>query len=104
LRIQPSREARTPTTEAVKLKTLDDLILSPQERVELIGGEILRRPMTRFAHAQAQSGAHRSLGPFADGAGPDDWCIVTDVSVAYEPHECPSHDLAGWRRQRLPPA
>ena len=24
------------------------------------------------------------------------------MSVAYEPHECPSHDLAGWRREGLP--
>ena len=35
--------------EALKLKTLDDLFLSPDERVELIGGEIVRRPMARFA-------------------------------------------------------
>jgi len=30
------------------------------------------------------------------------WWILTEVSVAYEVHECPSHDLAGWRRERLP--
>ncbi len=88
--------------EAIKLRTIRDLLLSPEERVELIGGEILRRPMTRFAHARAQSEADRSLGPFADDTGPGGWWIVTDVSVAYEPHECPSHDLAGWRRERLP--
>jgi Uma2 family endonuclease len=91
-----------PTMEAIKLKTLDDLLLSPEDRVELIGGDIVRRPMTRFAHAQAQSSADRCLGPFTDGASPNGWWIVTDVSVAYEPHECPSHDLAGWRRERLP--
>jgi Uma2 family endonuclease len=34
--------------------------------------------------------------------GPCGWWILTDVSVAYEPHECPSHDLAGWQRERLP--
>jgi Uma2 family endonuclease len=30
------------------------------------------------------------------------WWILTEVSVAYDAHECPSHDLAGWRRVRLP--
>jgi Uma2 family endonuclease len=88
--------------EAVKLKTVDDLLLSPEERVELIGGDIVRRPMTRFAHARAQSKTDRTLGPFADKTGPGGWWILTAVSVAYEVHECPSHDLAGWRRERLP--
>jgi Uma2 family endonuclease len=88
--------------EAVKLNTVDDLLLSPDERVELIGGDIVRRPMTRFAHARAQSKTDRTLGPFADEIGTGGWWIVTDVSVAYEAHECPSHDLAGWRRDRLP--
>jgi Uma2 family endonuclease len=27
---------------------------------------------------------------------------LTEISVAYEAHECPSHDIAGWRRERLP--
>ena len=27
---------------------------------------------------------------------------MTEVSVAYEAHECPSHDLAAWRREPLP--
>jgi Uma2 family endonuclease len=88
--------------EAIKLKTVTDLLLSPEEHVELIGGDIVRRPMTRFAHARAQSTTDRALGPFADQAGPEGWWIVTDVSVAYEDYECPSHDLAGWRRERLP--
>ena len=88
--------------EALKLKTLDDLLSHPEEDVELIGGEIVRRPMTRARHAQAQSQASRHLGPFAGGADPGGWWILTDVSVAYEPHECPRHDLAGWRRERLP--
>ena len=88
--------------EALKLKTLDDLLRSKDEDLELIAGEIMRRPMTRARHAQAQSQASRSLGPFAGGASPGGWWILTDVSVAYEPHECPRHDLAGWRRERLP--
>jgi Uma2 family endonuclease len=89
--------------EALKLKTLDDLLLSPEERVELIGGEIVRRPMARFGHGAAQGNLRGVLHPFSGGAGPGGgWWLATEVSVAYEAHECPSHDLAGWRRKRLP--
>ena len=41
--------------EALKLKTLDDLLLEPDERVELIDGEIVRRPMARSEHGIVQS-------------------------------------------------
>lgn len=89
--------------EALKLKTLDDLLLSPDERVELIGGEIVRRPMARFAHGRAQNRTALALGPFDDGEGSvGGWWLATEISVAYEAHECPAHDLAGWRRERLP--
>jgi len=91
--------------EAVQLKTVDDLLLSPDERVELIGGDLVRRPMTRFVHARTQGSTRGALhGLTRDGGaeGEGGWWIVTDVSVAYEAHECPSHDLAGWRRERLP--
>jgi Uma2 family endonuclease len=88
--------------EALKLKTLGDLLLSRDERVELIGGDIVRRPMARVQHARAQSRIDRGLGPFDDSADPGGWWILTEVSVGYEPHECPTHDLAGWRRERLP--
>lgn len=89
--------------EALKLKTLDDLRLSPDERVELIGGEIVRRPMARFAHGRAQNRTALALGVLdeAEGNG-GGWWFATGISVAYEPHECPSHDIAGWRRERLP--
>ena len=89
--------------EAIQLKTVTDLLLSHEERVELIGGDIVRRPMTRFAHARAQGGTRGALHGLTHGdESGGGWWIVTDVSVAYEAHECPSHDLAGWRRERLP--
>lgn len=62
----------------------------------------MQRPTSRFEHAQIQSRASRELGPFDRRAGPGGWWIATEVSVAYEAHDCPSHDLAGWRRERLP--
>ena len=89
--------------QALKLKNLDDLLLSPDERVELIGGEIVRRPMARFAHGRAQHRTALALGAFDEGEGRGGgWWFAAEISVAYEPHECPSHDLAGWRRERLP--
>ena len=88
--------------EALQLKTIQHLLLSSDERVELIGGEIVRRPMTRARHARAQSQVNRYLGTFDDGVRPGGWWILTEISVAYEAHECPCHDIAGWRRERLP--
>lgn len=89
--------------EALKLNTIDDLLLCPEDRVELINGDIVRRPMARFAHGRAQNRTTLALGPFDEGDGSGGgWWFATEVSVAYEVHECPSHDLAGWRRERLP--
>jgi Uma2 family endonuclease len=88
--------------EALKLKTVADLIASPEERVELIDGEIVRRPMARIDHGTAQTHTAIELGALTRRGGPGGWWIATEVSVAYETHQCPSHDLAGWRRERLP--
>jgi Uma2 family endonuclease len=88
--------------EAYKLKTLEDLLASPEERVELIDGEVVRRPMARSEHGIVQSRASVELSPFDRKSGPGGWWIITEVSVAYEPHQCPSHDIAGWRKERMP--
>ena len=40
--------------EALKLHTVDDLIQPEDERVELIDGQIVRRPMARSEHGLAQ--------------------------------------------------
>lgn len=88
--------------EAIQLATLADLLAHPDERVELIDGEIVRRPMARAEHGFAQSAVALELGPYSRGGGPGGWWIATEISVAYEPHQCPSHDLAGWRRERMP--
>ena len=88
--------------EAVKLATIDDLLLCTDERVELINGDIVRRAVPRPQHGRAQGSTREVLGPFNRRAGPDGWWILTEASVAYERHQCPTHDLAGWRRSRLP--
>jgi Uma2 family endonuclease len=90
--------------EALKLQTIEDLLTSPEERVELIDGEVVRRPMARFEHGVVQGNARAELSPFTRDSGPGGWWIATEVSVAYEAHQCPSHDIAGWRKQRMPKA
>ncbi len=40
--------------EALQLKTLGDLLVSEDERFELINGEIVRRPMARSEHGIMQ--------------------------------------------------
>lgn len=88
--------------EAVKLKTLADLFDAAEERVELIDGEIVQRPMARMEHGFVQSNTVAELDSLRRTSGPGGWWIATEVSVAYATHQCPTHDLAGWRKERLP--
>ena len=57
--------------EAAKLATLTDLLAHPEERVELIDGEIVRRPMARAEHGLVQSNIVGELQPLRrpDGFG-----------------------------------
>jgi Uma2 family endonuclease len=87
--------------EATKLATLADLLAHPDERVELIDGEIVRRPMARAEHGLVQSNVIGELQPLRRPTGPGGWWIATEVSGLYHPHECPVHDLAGWRKERM---
>jgi Uma2 family endonuclease len=88
--------------QAEKLQTVADLMQSADERVELIDGEIVRRPMARSEHALIQSGLSDEIQLFKRKSGPGGWWIMTEISVQYHEHQCPSHDLAGWRKERLP--
>jgi Uma2 family endonuclease len=66
--------------EALKLATLADLLECPEERVELINGEIVRRPMARAEHGLVQSATTIELGAFTRGHDPGGWWIATEVS------------------------
>ncbi|EIC20371.1 Uma2 family endonuclease [Thiorhodovibrio frisius] len=88
--------------EALKFKTVEDLLDTQDERVELIDGEIVQRPMARAEHGVVQHRASVELGPFDHPSGPGDWWIASEISVRYSLHQCPTHDLAGWRKERLP--
>lgn len=88
--------------EARKLMTVDDLLRSEDERIELINGELIKRPMARSEHALIQSGIADEILPFKRKDGPGGWWIMPEISVKYNEHQCPSHDLAGWRKERVP--
>ncbi|MCG6940347.1 MAG: Uma2 family endonuclease [Thiohalocapsa sp.] len=88
--------------EARKLKTVEDLLQSEEERVELIDGEIVKRPMARSDHALVQSGISDEVARLKRRNGPGGWWIMPEISVKYSETQCPSHDLAGWRRERVP--
>jgi Uma2 family endonuclease len=88
--------------EALNFKTLADLLDAPEERVELIDGEIVQRPMAGMEHGLAQHRASVELGPFDHPSGPGGWWIASEVSAHYSAHQCPTHDLGGWRKERLP--
>lgn len=88
--------------EAAELKTYTDLqaALQEDERLELINGEIIKRPMARYEHGAVQLGLGSELAPYKRNKGPGGWWIATEISDKYSDHYCPSHDLAGWRKER----
>lgn len=91
--------------EAHKLKTIDDLMdaLKADERLELINGEIVKRPMARFEHGQVQFNLGDELGQLRrKGSGDGGWWFAAEVSVKYSEHQVPCHDMAGWRKERVP--
>ena len=90
--------------EAHKLKTTDELeeALKENERLELINGEIIKRPMASFEHSSIQSDIPVELAHYKKMSGSGGWWIVTEISDRYNEHECPVHDIAGWRKERVP--
>jgi Uma2 family endonuclease len=89
---------------ALKLKTIENLedAWLKNERVELINGEIVQRPMARFEHGEAQNEIAGELKPYRRRSGPGGWWIATEIHVRYNEHQCPCHDIAGWRKERIP--
>ena len=88
--------------EALKLKTVADLLAASLERIELMNGELIKRPMARSEHALVQSGLSDETLPFKRKSGSGGWWIMTEISVRYTENHCPTHDLAGWRKERVP--
>ena len=94
------------TSEAIKLKTLEDLFsYSEDAMVELIDGNIVERAMPRPKHGRPQRKLGHLLDPFdrePSDSDPSGWWILTEAGVYYNQHSSCVHDLAGWRRERVP--
>ena len=74
---------------------------------EIIGGAIVEKSASSFEHSAAQSGFDTELSRRfrrrgGDGGKPGGWWIGTEAEVQYGPHDVFRHDLAGWRRDRVP--
>jgi Uma2 family endonuclease len=77
-------------------------LLAAGERVEWIGGEIVRATPTP-EHGAVQMGLGDVLGPFRGGAGrPGGWWLMTEVEVVYSKGETYRHDGLGFRRDQHP--
>ncbi len=90
--------------EAQQFKTVIDLeiLWRKNERIELINGDIIKRPMARFEHGAAQHEISSELKVYRRKQGTEGWWIATEISVRYNEHQCPTHDIAGWRKARVP--
>lgn len=89
---------------ARRLLTVDVLDGLADERVEVIDGELVEEAMTSFAHGDAQSSLVGEIKPRVrggDGERPG-WWIATEVTVVYAPTQGFRHDVAGWRKDRVP--
>jgi len=80
---------------------------APEHMVaEVISGELSLLPRPRLAHAQSASALGGTLfGPFHRGSGgPGGWLILDEPELHLGPlPDIVVPDLAGWRRERVPP-
>lgn len=83
----------------------DDRETDADERVEVHAGRAVPKEAARYEHSDAQGGVAVAVrGPFhrpPGSGGPGGWWIATEAEVAY-PGWTFLHDLAGWRRERVP--
>jgi Uma2 family endonuclease len=86
--------------------TIEDLLAVPEsQRAELINGDLIYHPQPFPRHGQAQRSLGSILGPFGRKSGeegPGGWWILTEAGVRYATNAACRHDLAGWKRERLP--
>jgi len=86
--------------------TFADLEELGDVRAEIIHGAIVHKGSPGPRHSMSQGAVvqftrrryHRRPG----GRWPGGWWIGTEVDVEYALHEICCHDVAGWRRDRLP--
>jgi Uma2 family endonuclease len=85
--------------------TFDDLLArEDDERLEIIGGEIVHKATPSPPHSFTQIKLGVAVDPFnrkPGPRGPGGWWIFTEIHVGYRGGEVYCHDSAGWRRDRV---
>jgi Uma2 family endonuclease len=75
------------------------------DRLEIIGGEIIEKAVPSLAHAATELQLSAAVAPFnrrGGGDNPGGWWLGTELHVEYPAGEVYCHDLAGFRRDRVP--
>lgn len=87
--------------------TLGDLLaLDDHDRLEILNGEIVEKTESSVDHAYVERKLGGLVDPFTyrsgSPKGPGGWWSFTEIHTCYDSGEVYCHDLAGWRRERLP--
>ena len=86
--------------------TFADLERLGDVRAEIIHGAIVQKAGPSYRHSNSQGAvaqfARRRYHRRPGGRWPGGWWIGTEVDIEYAPHELFCHDVAGWRRDRVP--
>jgi len=90
-----------------KRATFDDLLaLGHDVRAEVIHGTIVEKASPSGEHGSTQASVVaafiRRFQRRPGGRWPGGWWFATEAEVEYETHEIYVHDVAGWRRERMP--
>ena len=90
-----------------KLATFDDLAALPDDvRAEVIHGVIVAKASPSAEHGESQASFSavllRRFQRRPGGRWPGGWWFGSEIDIQYETHEIYLHDVAGWRRNRVP--
>lgn len=91
--------------QMVPARFADLLERADRDRLEIIGGEIVQKAVPSLAHAAAELEVAAAIAPFnrrSGGDHPGGWWLGTELHVEYLAGEVYCHDLAGFRRERVP--
>lgn len=84
----------------------DLLARADREQLELVGGALVPKAAPTAEHGRGQAATVASLGRRFDrkpgGRWPGGWWFATETHVQYASGAVFCHDLAGWRRDRVP--
>jgi len=91
---------------AASLATFEDLLARDDaDRLEIVGGSIVKRASPSPGHSLAETKLAVATDPFnrrPGSRGPGGWWIFVEIHVGYGQGEIYCHDTAGWRRDRVP--